>query len=107
MHARRILILIQLFALGLSVSRADDKPDSLSREESDFFEARIRPVLVRHCYECHSSESMKIKGGLRLDHRAGLVAGGETGPAVVPGNIEGSLLVDALRYEGLEMPPSG
>ncbi|MFM7592343.1 MAG: DUF1549 domain-containing protein, partial [Isosphaeraceae bacterium] len=89
------------------VSRADNKPDSLSREESDFFEARIRPVLVRHCYECHSSESMKIKGGLRLDHRAGLVAGGETGPAVVPGNIEGSLLVDALRYEGLEMPPSG
>ncbi|MFM7317352.1 MAG: DUF1549 domain-containing protein, partial [bacterium] len=89
------------------MSRADDKPDSLSREESDFFEARIRPVLVRHCYECHSSESMKIKGGLRLDHRAGLVAGGETGPAVVPGNIEGSLLVDALRYEGLEMPPSG
>ena len=107
MHARRFLIVIAFLSI-LPVLQASEKPVDLTREESDFFEARIRPVLVRYCYECHSSESKKIKGSLRLDHREGLLAGGETGPAVVPGDVQQSLLMNALRYDdGLEMPPSG
>lgn len=72
---------------------------------AEFFEHRIRPVLVRHCYECHSAASAEIKGGLRLDSRDGLRQGGETGPAVVPGDVGSSLLISALRHESLEMPP--
>src|SRR5262245_56487378 len=76
-------------------------------KELEFFEKKIRPVLVQHCYECHSADSKKIKGGLLLDTREGLLAGGESGAAIVPGNVDGSLLIEALKYEGLEMPPKG
>ncbi len=75
--------------------------------DSAFFEAKIRPVLVKHCYECHSAESGKAKGGLRLDSRDDLRRGGDTGPAVVPGQPEQSLLLTAIRHADpdLEMPP--
>jgi hypothetical protein len=76
-----------------------------TKEGMDLFEKRIRPALVRHCYECHSGDPKKAKGGFLLDTRAGLRKGGESGAAIVPGNAEGSLLVEAIRYEGLEMPP--
>ncbi len=71
------------------------------------FEAKIRPVLVKHCYECHSSEAGRSKGGLLLDTRQGIQAGGETGPAVVPGKPDESLLLSAIRHTlpDLEMPP--
>jgi hypothetical protein len=73
----------------------------------DFFEKRIRPVLVEHCYDCHSSKAARVKGGLLLDTRDGLRKGGESGPALAPGDAEASLLVKALRHDGLEMPPEG
>ena len=70
------------------------------------FEKKIRPVLVAHCYSCHSAEAKEIKGGLRLDTRAGTRQGGDSGPAVVPGDVSASLLIDAIRHQdGLEMPP--
>jgi cytochrome c553 len=72
-----------------------------------FFEKRIRPVLVKHCYECHSAESKKLKGGLRLDSVAHLLQGGESGPLLVKGRAKESLLIEALNYESGEMPPSG
>ena len=75
-----------------------------------FFEQKIRPVLVRQCYQCHSARaatSGKLKGKLRLDTRAGTRAGGESGPSVVPGKPGDSLLVGALRHESFKMPPSG
>src|SRR5262245_3630311 len=50
-----------------------------------FFEQKIRPILVKHCYECHSVEANKVRGGLLLDTRAGLLKGGESGPALIPG----------------------
>lgn len=78
-----------------------------SQEDAQFFETKIRPVLVKQCYQCHSANSKIIQGGLRLDHRAGLLKGGDSGPAVVPGNAAGSVLVSALKYDGVEMPPSG
>ncbi|WP_395742636.1 PSD1 and planctomycete cytochrome C domain-containing protein [Prosthecobacter sp.] len=71
------------------------------------FETKIRPVLVKHCYECHSVESGKSKGGLTLDTKQGIRTGGDTGPAVVPGDPAKSLLLSAIKHSDpdLEMPP--
>src|SRR5687768_627761 len=82
------------------------QPASSSAEGVEFFEKKIRPVLAAQCYKCHG-ESEKVKGGLRLDSRAGVLQGGETGPALVPGNPAKSLLIQAIRYadEDLQMPP--
>ncbi|MBI1902150.1 MAG: PSD1 domain-containing protein [Planctomycetia bacterium] len=71
----------------------------------EFFEKKIRPVLVGKCFACHSAQAKELKGGLRLDTHDGMRKGGESGPAIVPGNGDASLLVEALRHEGLEMPP--
>ncbi len=72
-----------------------------------FFEAKIRPVLIEHCYRCHSASTPKPKGGLRLDSRDGVRTGGETGPAVEPGNPGDSLLIQAIAQTGEapKMPP--
>lgn len=75
--------------------------------DREFFEQRIRPALVKHCYECHSAGSSSLEGGLQLDFRDGLLKGGDSGAAIVPGKPEESLLLDALRFESLEMPPTG
>jgi hypothetical protein len=78
----------------------------------DFFEKKIRPVLVQKCYECHSAQAKadgKLKGGLMLDSRQGGTAGGDSGPAVVPGKLDESLLIEAIRYgeDSYKMPPAG
>ena len=75
--------------------------------EVAFFESKIRPVLVEHCYKCHSADSEKIKGGLRVDSRDALLKGGDSGPALIPGEPEKSLLIKAIRYldPDLKMPP--
>jgi len=75
----------------------------------EFFEKKIRPVLVANCYECHSVESSgkgKLKGGLALDTRNGLLKGGESGASIIPGKPTESMLIKALKYSGLEMPPT-
>ncbi|MBY0229477.1 MAG: PSD1 and planctomycete cytochrome C domain-containing protein, partial [Gemmataceae bacterium] len=75
-----------------------------------FFEAKVRPVLIQHCYGCHSEEARKAKklrGGLLLDTRQGLREGGDSGPALVPGDSAKSLLVQSLRRDTKQMPPSG
>ena len=76
-------------------------------EQIEFFENKIRPLLSDHCYECHSAKSKSIKGGLKMDTRDGLLKGGDTGPAIVPGDTEKSLLIKAVRYTkpDLQMPP--
>ena len=71
----------------------------------DLFEVHARPLLVAHCIRCHGES--KQEAGLNLATRAGILAGGESGPAVVPGKPEESLLLEALRYESFEMPPTG
>jgi hypothetical protein len=74
----------------------------------EFFEKKIRPVLAERCYQCHSAQAKKHKGGLELDTRAGLLKGGASGPAVIPGQVGESLLLKALRHGGdLKMPPDG
>ena len=74
----------------------------------ELFETKIRPVLIQHCYECHSAKSKRLRGGLRVDIRDGLRKGGESGdPCVVPGKPEEGTLLGALRHDDYEMPPAG
>ena len=70
-----------------------------------FFETSVRPVLAENCFKCHSE--LKQKGGLRLDSRAAILRGGDSGPAVVPGEPGESLLIQAINHDGFSMPPSG
>jgi hypothetical protein len=85
-------------------------PGAATAAEKDdgarFFRERIEPVLAAECYKCHSASAPKLRGGLALDTRAGLLRGGDSGPVVVPGKSDESPLVQALRHEeGLAMPP--
>lgn len=71
-----------------------------------FFSTQVLPILQQHCFECHSHKSQTMEGGLALDYRSGWAEGGDSGPAVVPGKPDGSLLMDAVyRRNGLAMPP--
>jgi hypothetical protein len=98
----RFLCLVLACAIVSPPVRAAD-PDG---QAVDFFESKIRPVLVEQCYPCHSAQSGKARGGLTLDTRAAMLKGGDTEPAVVPGKPEKSLLVAAIRQTGdLKMPP--
>ncbi len=87
-------------------------PAATHRESAEgiaFFEQHVRPLLVEHCYECHSQRAKEPHGGLLLDSRAGWMRGGDSGPAIVPGKPEESLLIEAVRYSGdrVQMPPKG
>ena len=86
---------------------ASSDPAAPSADGVAFFEKNIRPVLADKCYKCHSAGAEKIKGGLTLDTREGIRAGGDGGPAVVPGDPAKSLLLEAIRYatDDLQMPP--
>jgi cytochrome c553 len=76
---------------------------------AQFFENKVRPILVKSCYPCHSSDAPKLKGGLSVESRESLLKGGENGPAMVPGNPDASMLIKAIRYTDadLQMPPRG
>ena len=89
-----------------AVMLAADTPDP---EGSAFFEQKIQPILEDHCFKCHSHSADKIKGGLVLDSREAALTGGDTGPAIVPGDAAKSLLIEAVAYtnEDLQMPPKG
>ncbi|HYP09275.1 MAG TPA: PSD1 and planctomycete cytochrome C domain-containing protein, partial [Bryobacteraceae bacterium] len=77
-------------------------------EQTEFFEKNVRPVLAGKCYGCHNSKMKTPLGGLRLDTRAGLLQGGDSGKAIIPGDVAGSRLLQAISYQhNLKMPPSG
>ncbi|MFM8479222.1 MAG: DUF1549 domain-containing protein, partial [Planctomycetaceae bacterium] len=101
----------QLLWLFCAALAAADEPASAAAapaadpEKLAFFESRIRPVLVQHCYKCHSAESKDVRGGLLVDSRQGLLQGGDSGPAVIPGDASAGELLAALRHETVEMPP--
>ncbi len=98
------LSIAMLLALGTgSAAAADIDPDDLT-----FFETKIRPVLIKHCYECHSAaaqEADNLQSELLLDTRQGIRKGGESGPAVVPNDVKSSALIAAIRHESFKMPP--
>ena len=93
-----------LMALALPVSASCWGTESLPISR-DAFEQTIRPFLVQHCIRCHGDS--RSENGLQLTSRAGMLRGGESGAAVVPGEPDASLLIQAIRYERLEMPPDG
>jgi len=101
------LLVLLLITATTPVTAADESAHVATAEQLAFFETRIRPVLVTRCYQCHSSESRIVQAGLRLDSKAGLARGGDSGPAISPQAADSSLLLQALRYDGLQMPPTG
>ena len=110
------LISTTLFALVVvllldcpAVRSQDDLGNSLEPtvEQLEFFEKEIRPLLVEHCFECHSRKSGRLKAELLLDSRQGMLKGGDSGPAIIATNADESLLIQAVRYEEFEMPPKG
>jgi hypothetical protein len=100
----RALAVISLLASAGPLTAANPAPG-----EVEFFEKKVRPVLVEHCYKCHSTEAKKPKGGLLLDSREALLKGGDSGPAVIPGQPDKSRILEAVRYQNvdLRMPPRG
>lgn len=106
-HALRCTAFVIFCALTTAGLNAAEPNSAPTAEQLEFFEAKIRPVLVKHCYECHSSKLAAPRGGLRLDDREGVLKGGDSGPIIVAGDLKKSSLLAALRYEEAEMPPKG
>ncbi|WP_145119817.1 PSD1 and planctomycete cytochrome C domain-containing protein [Rosistilla oblonga] len=96
----QIGLIVMAIAFWGSADAAEVTPD-----QADFFETKIRPVLVKQCYGCHSNESGNARGGLRLDTRELTHIGGSSGPAIVPGDLDGSLLFNAMTHQDFVMPP--
>ena len=101
-HSRLTGRVLVLFATITSTLSAQTAPAA----SADFFESKIRPVFANNCYNCHGNSQL---GGLRLDSRDGMLKGGKTGPAIVPGDAEKSLLIRAIQQTGstLKMPQGG
>lgn len=118
-------VLLLLVAVDGNRSTADEKQPASSQQQptssqqpassqpqldakgTEFFETKIRPVLVQHCYKCHSTSGKKSEGGLLLDSREGIRKGGDRGPAIVPGDTDKSLMLEAILHTDadLKMPP--
>jgi hypothetical protein len=100
-----ICLVVALWGGSSTEARADE-PAQTRVEGARLFREKIEPVLVAECYKCHSASAAKLRGGLRLDSRERLLAGGDSGPVVVPGKSDESPLIQAIRHEdGLAMPP--
>ena len=96
-----------LLALVL-VSSTIAEDSKFKASDFEHFEKHIRPLLSRHCYSCHSAGAKTVHGSLRLDTSSALTRGGDSGAAVVPGDPQKSLLIEALHYDGdIQMPPKG
>ncbi len=101
---------VVLICLACTTVRSQDdqgEPSKSIVEQLEFFEKEIRPLLVEHCFECHSRKAGRIKAELLLDSRQGMLKGGDSGPAIVASNADESLLIQAVRYDAFEMPPKG
>jgi hypothetical protein len=111
MTSRITLPILVLLGLGWLPLASAEQPagQPLTPPQLEFFEKEIRPLLVAHCFECHSSDADELGGGLRLDTRTRLLQGGDSGPAAQPGNPGNSLFIRAIKYTDplLQMPPSG
>ena len=105
-HWARTLSFVVWLAGFTPAQGADTEPTTIDEDGVRFFENKIRPLLVTHCQECHGEK--KQQGGLRLDSHEAVLRGGDTGAAIVPGDADASLLIDAVRYGQLyKMPPRG
>jgi len=107
-----VFLQIAVALIGQTVIATEPETSKPDAAAIDFFEKKIRPVLIASCYECHSTQAKndgKLKGGLLLDSRQASQAGGDSGPSVVPNNLNKSLLIDSIRYgeDSYQMPPAG
>ncbi len=106
-----LIAFVVLIAGTANLLAQDAKPKSeiALAADFDFFEKRVRPLLVQRCFECHSAKAEKLKGGLLLDSREAILAGGDSGPAAIVDDVEKSLIIQAIRYdnENVQMPPAG
>ena len=100
-----MISLRHLLLIVLAIAAVPTYAEQLTPDELKFFEAKIRPVLIRECYGCHSNQSGNVRGGLRLDTKELMLIGGSSGPAIVPGDLEESLLFNAMVHEDFVMPP--
>ncbi|WP_404308865.1 PSD1 and planctomycete cytochrome C domain-containing protein [Neorhodopirellula lusitana] len=101
------LVVLSLIAVGsLPLSLQAETADFPS-EQLEFFEKQVRPLLSEHCYECHSAGTDSLQAGLMVDSRSALIEGGDSGESIIPGDAEGSLFMEAVRWESYEMPPKG
>ena len=99
-----------LLVAGIVLTAAGQAAAKPTEDGIAFFEKSIRPLLVKHCYSCHSAEAQgkgKLEAGLALDTKQAMLTGGESGPVIVPGKPDESLLIEAIKYESYEMPPAG
>ena len=96
-------------AANFFVLAQDTSPKGDVAADLEFFEKRVRPLLVQRCFECHSAKAEKLKGGLLLDSREAILTGGDSGSAAVVGDVEKSRIVQAIRFddENVQMPPAG
>ena len=107
-NSLKYLNLYLKLALSLTIALAAAQTadaQKITGDQLKFFESKIRPVLVRECYSCHSEQAGQAKGGLRLDTRIRTEVGGSSGPAVVPNDLDESLLWNAINHEDFVMPP--
>ena len=103
-HPVACALSVGLVLVGFAVRVPAAEP---TKAQVGFFEAKVRPLLVKHCYECHSTDAKQVKGGLLLDSKAGWLAGGDSGEVLEPGKPNASLLIESIRYSNpdLQMPP--
>ena len=110
-HLFLSMFLLSAFAAQTATCHGQDSKNAAAQEsfasdeDRQHFESKVRPLLIQHCGECHGKE--KHKGELRILSQAYLLEGGESGPSIVPGDPDASLLLQAMKYQGLEMPPAG
>ena len=102
---RRPYMMIISFSISFWLFGAIAGAAEPSKKGIAFFESKIRPVLIKHCYQCHSADAKKIGGEFLLDTRGGMLEGGESGEVIVLGDPKESMLISALRHEDIEMPP--
>ena len=102
-----LILAVVVFVVPLTWHVASASELEPTSQQIEFFERKVRPLLVEHCYSCHSGGAEKLQAGLRVDSRTALLSGGDSGPSVVPGDADASLFIDAVRYESYEMPPKG
>ena len=104
------VLILSLVLLTLATSvRANPPQSEKDRAEGiAFFEKKIRPVLVTHCYKCHSKAADKDRGGLMMDTKTAIRKGGDSGDGIVPGDLKASLVYSAITYKDkfLQMPPN-
>ena len=112
---RRLLLIISTLiatsCLAIAVFGLPQAPkpaEPLTKAQLDFFEGKIRPIFANNCYKCHSPSNGAPMAGLELDWKGGWQQGGSSGPAIIPGNPDKSLLILAVRYsdQELQMPPN-